>query len=271
MEGVNSKQELGKEAGEFYPRWRTMLHFLVGLVFMVVFWPLGVGFVLLTKGWSKVRGDAAVKHRAAGQRALSRAFRVCLKGLSVLGIVRIEDKELAKRVPLEGPLVIVGNHPALWDSLLIMRHCEAVSCIMKASLLSNPLLRGGALFAGFLPNAPKLEMIRRAVERLKSGGQLLLFPEGTRTKGENGVLNPFFQGMALIVKQAGVPVLPVFIETNSGYLGKGWPIWKMPNFPVRISVKVGEVLAIERGEKTRDFSDRVEGVFREQLEEGERG
>lgn len=233
---------------------------------MTVFWPTGVVFVLLTKLWSKLRGDSVEEHRAAGQRVLSRVFRVCLKGLTVLGIVRIDDRELAERVPLKGPLVIAANHPALWDSLLIIRHCEAISCIMKASLLSNPLLRGGALFAGFLPNAPRLKMIRSAVERLDSGGQLLLFPEGTRTREENGVVNPFFQGMALIVKQSGAAVLPVFIRTNSPYLGKGWPIWKMPDFPVTISVRPGELLKVGEGEKAREFSERVEGIFREQLE-----
>ncbi len=235
---------------------------------MVVCWPLGVVFVLLTKIWSRLRGDLEGEHRAAGQRALSRFFRFWLKGLMVLGIVRIEDEELAKRVPLEGPLVIVGNHPALWDSLLIIRHCEAVSCIIKASLLLNPFLRGGALFAGFLPNTPRLSMIRSAVERLRSGGQLLLFPEGTRTRVENGVLNAFSPGMALMVKKSGVPVLPVFIQTNSPYLGKGWPIWKMPDFPVRISVRVGDVLEVGDDESVREFSERVEEIFRGQLQRG---
>jgi 1-acyl-sn-glycerol-3-phosphate acyltransferase len=191
-----------------------------------------------------------------------------LRGLTVLGIVKIEDEELAERVPLKGPLVIASNHPAIWDSLLIMRHCEEVSCIMKAGLLSNPLLRGGALFAGFLPNVPRLKMIRSAVERLDAGGQLLLFPEGTRTREENAPLNPFLKGMALIVKQSGVPVLPIFIETNSPYLGKGWPIWKMPDFPVRISLRVGEVVKVEEGETAREFSKRAEGIFRKQLQRG---
>ena len=109
-------------------------------------------------------------------------------------------------------------------------------------------------------------MIRRATERLKSGGRLLLFPEGTRTREENKPLNPFYPGMALIACKSGAPLLPVFIETDSRYLQKGWPIWRMPDFPISIKIRVGELQQVREGEKARQFSGRMEQLFREQLE-----
>lgn len=233
---------------------------------MSVFWTAGIIMIMIVKLFSKLKGHTVLKHRSLGQKSLSRAFRICIQGLISLGIIRIEDRDMDKISFEKGPLIIASNHPALWDALLIIQHCDQVSCIMKASLLSNPLLRGGALFAGFLPNAPGLKMIRRAIERLKSGGRLLFFPEATRTREESKPLNPFYPGMALIACSSGAPLLPVFIETDSRYLQKGWPIWKMPNFPISIKMRVGDLQHVREGEKFREFSDRMEQLFREQLE-----
>ena len=108
-------------------------------------------------------------------------------------------------------------------------------------------------------------MIRLAMERLAGGGRLLLFPEGTRTRQENGVLNPFRPGLALLAKQSGAPILPVFISSNSRYLQKGWPIWRMPHLPISISLRVGERILIQPDEKVRDFSGRLEEIFRKEL------
>ena len=246
--------------------WRTFLHYLAGLIFMTLFWSSGVVVIMLVQLFSKLKGNSSAEHRALGQRSLSSAFRICIRGLIFLGIIRIEEKGTGKLADVPGPVIIASNHPALWDALLIMRNSDQVSCIMKASLFANPLLRSGSLFAGFLPNAPRLEMIRRATERLKSGGRLLLFPEGTRTREENKPLNSFFPGMALIACKSGAPLLPVFIEANSRYLQKGWPIWKMPDFPISIKIEVGELQQVQEGEKSREFSDRMERLFRKQLE-----
>jgi len=148
---------------------------------------------------------------------------------------------------------------------LVIRRFMQLSCIMKEDVLENPLLRNGALFAGFLPNSPRLKMIRLALDRLAGGGRLLLFPEGTRTRAENGVLNPFRPGLALLAKQSGAPILPVFISSESRYLQKNWPIWRMPDLPVAVSMRVGERIQIRPDEKVRDFSERLEGIFRKEL------
>jgi 1-acyl-sn-glycerol-3-phosphate acyltransferase len=97
---------------------------------------------------------------------------------------------------------------------------------------------------------------------LSQAGRLLLFPEGTRTRRERCVINRFRPGLALLAKQSGAPVLPVFISTDSPYLGKGWPIWRMPELPVSISIRVGEKLVIFPEERVREFSERLEGSFR---------
>ena len=43
----------------------------------------------------------------------------------------------------------------------------------------------------------------------------------------------------MIAKAAGVPVQSVFIETNSAFLSKGWPLFRRPVFPLIYRVMLG--------------------------------
>jgi len=234
------------------------------LVFTVIFWPLAVVSVLIISLVSGGAGDHD-EHRRFGERALGTTLGIFIGALELLGIIHVFDRDLKQHAHMAGPLVIACNHPALWDAALVIRRFVRVTCIMKEDVLKNPFLRNGALFAGFLPNSPQLQMIRMALGRLASGGRLLLFPEGTRTREENGAVNPFLPGLALLAKHSGAPILPVFISSNSRYLQKGWPIWRMPDLPISISISVGELILIQPREKVRDFSKRLEEIFRNEL------
>lgn len=231
---------------------------------MVVFWPMSVVYILII---SLITGIflSQEAHRKLGQRSLGTTLGIFIGALEFLDIVRISDDELIRAAEMPGPIIMASNHPALWDAPLVIRRFVRVTCIMKEDLLENPFLRNGSLFAGFIPNSPRLKMIRMALERIAAGGRLLLFPEGTRTREENGAVNPFLPGLALLAKQSGAPILPIFITSDSRYLEKGWPIWKMPDLPISISIRVGDQIRIVPDEKVRDFSERLEGIFRTEL------
>lgn len=205
-------------------------------------------------------------HRLLGQRVLSKTFGSFIKILEWYGIIRVMDDELKNHPDTKEALIFACNHPSLWDAPLVIRRIGRLSGIMKAELLANPLLTHGARFAGYLPNSPSMNMIRSSIERLSTGGRLLFFPEGTRTREENGAINPFRPGLALIAKESSVPVIPVFIRQNSPYLRKGWPIVKMPKLPITITLTLGEPIRALPEETVRAFSLRLENIFRKELE-----
>lgn len=242
----------------------SVIRFFVAAIFTVIFWPLAVLFGLIISVASRFFLDVEA-HRRFGRHALGTTMGIFIGVLEFFGIIRVSDGDLKQHANVEGPLLIACNHPALWDALLIIRRFVSVTCIMKQGLLENPLLRNGALFAGFLSNTPRLQMIRAGLERLARGERLLLFPEGTRTREENGKINPFLPGLALLAKQSGAPILPIFISSNSRYLEKGWPIWRMPDLPISISIRVGDQILNEPDEKVRDLSARLERIFRDEL------
>jgi 1-acyl-sn-glycerol-3-phosphate acyltransferase len=178
--------------------------------------------------------------RATGQRigraGIAFGYRIFWSAARASGLLRMEASAL-RELADESGLVIVANHPSLLDALMLVAQLPRSFCVMKASLMHNPFLGPGALLARYIRNDCPRTMVRQAVADLRAGGQLVMFPEGTRTTGPG--LHPFQGGFALIARRAHAPVQTVFIDTTSPYLGKGWPIWKLPPLPIEFSLRLG--------------------------------
>ena len=80
-------------------------------------------------------------------------------------------------------------------------------------------------------------MVKESVAHLRAGAVLLLFPEGTRTT--RTPINPLVGSVGLIAKHAKVPVQTLLIETDSPFLGKGWPLFRRPTLPITYRVRLG--------------------------------
>ena len=114
----------------------------------------------------------------------------------------------------DGPAIFASNHISLCDPPLIGSFTPFEMHFMaKAELFENRFLGG---LIGALNSFPvKRGMIdRRALEIagqiLKSGGRVLIFPEGTRQK--SGILAKGRPGMAKIAIDNEAPIIPVHIS-----------------------------------------------------------
>ncbi|QFY41356.1 1-acyl-sn-glycerol-3-phosphate acyltransferase [Candidatus Methylospira mobilis] len=174
--------------------------------------------------------------RRLGRLAITGGFRWYIDVLTRLGAFRFDLSELdaLRQAP---PLIIAANHPCLLDAVMILSRLPNVSCILKAKLWNNPLFGAGARLAGYIRNDAPVAMIKAAVQELKNGSHMLVFPEGTRTT--HPPLNPLKSSTGLIAVKAGVPVQVVFIEINSPFLGKDWPLLRCPSVPIVCRVRLG--------------------------------
>lgn len=161
-------------------------------------------------------------------------------------------------------LVIAPNHPTLLDAVLVISRLPRVVCTAKARLLDNLFLGGSARLAGFIRNDRPTRLIREGARQLREGRQLLIFPEGTRTSGDR--VGDFKGGFALIARQAAAPVQTVFIESNSHFLAKGWPLLRKPDFPLRYAVRLGPALTVEGD--LHDFVAQLQAFYRHELGSG---
>ena len=210
-----------------------------------------LGFVL--------RGATA---RRVGCAGISYGYRFYWACARASGLMRLEAGSLDPLRDEPGGLVIVANHPSLLDALLIAARLPRSCCVMKGALGGNPFLGAGAGLAGYVANDSTRAMVRTAVERLQEGCQLVVFPEGTRSPAPRRI-HRFSRSIALIAQRARAPIQAVVIETESPYLGKGWPLWKLPPVPIVFRARLGE--RFEPGNDPEQLSARMEDYFRQEL------
>lgn len=177
-----------------------------------------------------------------GRAAIAWGYRSFWGWLQLTGVMRVDYSAL-DALNRDAGLIIAANHPTALDALLVVARVPRGVCIMRASLMQNPFLGAGARLARYIRNDPPSGMVRGAVAALKAGGQLVMFPEGTRTVVPP--VNTFLPGITLIAHMAGVPIQTVIIDAETRYLSKGWPVWKPPHFPMVFRVRLGERFAPE--------------------------
>lgn len=208
--------------------WALLQVLLLGLGLMSLAWNLLA--LLLYPLLPRATG------RRIGRAAIARCYGLFWALTGSIGMLRIDAAALDALANERG-LIVVANHPSLLDALMLVSRLPRSACVMKANLMCNPFLGPGARLARYIRNDSAKGMVRMAVSELRQGGQLVMFPEGTRTV--QPPVNPFRPGFALIAKLAGSTVQTVFIDTNSPYLGKGWPLWRLPPLPIEFSVRMG--------------------------------
>ena len=175
--------------------------------------------------------------RRLGRWMISFGYAMFWRIAGFSGMLRIDSRAL-DALRDEPGLIVVANHPSLLDALMLVARLPRSACVMKGSLVRNPFLWPGARLARYIRNDSPHGMVRLAVQDLDQGGQLVLFPEGTRTT--QAPVNAFRAGVTLIAKLAQAPIQAVFIDSDSPYLGKGWPLWRLPPLPIVFSVRVGK-------------------------------
>jgi 1-acyl-sn-glycerol-3-phosphate acyltransferase len=174
--------------------------------------------------------------RRIGRTGVMFTFRLFLASLALSGRFHFDLRAL-DALRDEKAMIIAPNHPSLWDAVMMGSRLPDVACIMKAAIMNNILFGGGARLARYIPNDSIRRMITLALENLQAGSHVLLFPEGTRTV--TPPVGKITGAVGVIACRGRVPVQTVLVETNSPFLGKGWPPYRRPPLPLSYRVRLG--------------------------------
>ena len=152
-------------------------------------------------------------------------FRVILK-LTGADITVIGEEN----VPKDTPVLYICNHRSYFDILLTYSRCPIrTGYVAKKEMERYPLLSDWmrnlhCLFLDRQDIKQGLKTILQAVENVKSGISVCIFPEGTRNKNEDETeMLPFHEGSFKIATKSKCPIIPIAINNSAN-------IWEA-NFP----------------------------------------
>ena len=154
----------------------------------------------------------------AGWKSFS-MVRWIFKKISRIAGITYEVRGL-ENIPTDRAVLYVGNHRSYFDIVITYARCKNLTgYIAKKEMLSIPLLRTWMkrLYCLFLDREnPKegLKTILQAIDYVKHGVSICIFPEGTRNNGEELSLLPFHNGSFKIAEKTGCPIVPMSLNNT---------------------------------------------------------
>lgn len=139
-------------------------------------------------------------------------------GTTLLFDLKIFDRG---NVPRSGGVILAANHQSYLDPVLVAVHlCRPVSFMAKSELFTNRYFGWLIRTLHAYPvrqGEGDVGAVKETIRRLQEGYAVNIYPEGSRT--ETGQIGPMEKGIALVIRRAAVPVVPVAIEGSFA----AWP------------------------------------------------
>jgi 1-acyl-sn-glycerol-3-phosphate acyltransferase len=136
------------------------------------------------------------------------------------------------------PCIFLANHQSTLDIwLLLMILPFSTRFVAKDSLFRLPILGWALRASGFIPidrsnRTSALRSLEKAVNKIRDGRSIVLFPEGTRSR--DGRMGRFKKGAFYLALKAGVPVVPVSLRGTFNALPPG--MYRIHKGPVVVRV-----------------------------------
>ena len=177
---------------------------------------------------------------------------------------KVEGREFVR--DLERPVIFAANHSSHADTSLILHSLTDAArdrTVVAAAAdywFKHPLL--GNVVSLFLNTFPfsrtggAQAQLHSSSQLLKSGWNLVLFPEGSRSP--DGRIQEFKPGVGYLAKETGTPVVPVHIQGAFQVMPRHQPL----PVPGKVRVRIGKPMTPEPKEGTREFTARVEKAVR---------
>ncbi len=164
----------------------------------------------------------------------------------------------ASREP--GPLIVVCNHTAGLDPVLVQASVPFAIRWMMASKMRLPIFEAFWEWAGIISidtSGRDLGGVREALRHLRQGGVVGIFPEGAIERPP-GVLLPFMHGAGMLISKSGATVLPIAID-GTPYAAKAWgSLWRTS----RSRLRVGPTVRFPRSTGAAEIATELETWFR---------
>lgn len=235
-----------------------MIRLILAVLFVVIFLivSLPIQLVLLIVGkfnpWAKKTVSLAI---------VSWAFNVVS---FISGVKRTVIGE--ENVPKDKAVLYVGNHRSIFDIVLAYPRVPGpTGFIAKKEILKVPILNIWMIYMDCLFLDRKdikkgLEMILTAIDKVKNGISIFIYPEGTRNKTDKP-LQDFHKGSFKIAQKSGCPIIPVVINHSRSILEDHMPCIKATH------VVIEYCKPIVMSELSKEDQKNIDGYVKKIMEE----
>ncbi len=130
-------------------------------------------------------------------------------------------------IPKDGPILIVGNHKHIYDQCLTIMATKRTIHYMAKKEYFDSKLAWFFKFVGCISVNRSIhdkEATKQALDILKSGGAIGLFPEGTRNKTKDKLLLPFKFGAVSMASKTNATIVPFGITGDYKFRSKNLTI-----------------------------------------------
>ena len=240
-----------------------MIRFIFVVIFLITYLILSIPVFFIEWLIGKCNRNA---RDYSSLRIVQWGFKIILKITGVKVTVIGEEN-----VPDE-PVLFIGNHRSFFDILLTYVLCPDVTgYVAKKEMESIPLLSNWmrylhCLFLDRKNIKEGMKTILLAIEEMKNGISICIFPEGTRNRNESELdLLPFHEGSFKIATKAGCPIVPIAIHNSAGIFEAQFPKMR----PAKVIVEYGEPIYPDKldKEEKKHIGAYTQNVILEMLKE----
>jgi len=203
---------------------KTISAFAITILTIILFTPMGVIFFALSfLGLRKPLSWIMYKIAQGWARSI-----IFITGCTM-------DVEGLENIPRRGGVCFVSNHVGIFDIILALAYIgRPFGFIAKKELLMLPFINMwisilGGLFIDRKNIRKALATINQGIQKIQGGGCMLIFPEGTRSKGRG--LLPFRSGAIKLATSSLAPIVPIAITGSYDVFEKDY---RVHGVPVRI-------------------------------------
>lgn len=235
-----------------------MLRFILVSSFVILFLILSIPLMIVE--WIIGKFNMEVKNRSS-LAIVNWAFR-CVIFLAGTKVIALGEEN----IPKDCAVLYVGNHRSFFDIVLTyVRVPRPTGYVAKKEMEKIPLLSVWMknLHCLFLDRdniKEGMKTILTAIEKVKSGISICIFPEGTRNKTADSFL-PFHEGSFKIAEKAGVPIIPMTIVNSAAVFEDQLPKIKKRT----VVIEYGKPLYINEltKEEKKAIGAKVKGIIEE--------
>lgn len=170
----------------------------------------------------------------------------------------------AEYIPKKGGFILASNHFSYLDPVALGVACpRQLSFMARHDLFCNPLFSWLISNLGAFPvkrGSADLSALKEAMQRIKKGNSLVLFPEGTR-RFDRTSFEPH-SGIGFLAIKLNVPVIPVVISGTDKALPKGSKFIR----PRKVSVQFGKQIYIDKKQSYQDITQLIMANIRHSYE-----